>query len=160
MPSRSRNGQQRCSLRIATHNIKGLAANAARAARVWVSNNFDVIAVQEVHIRGHPWAAAQELYQGMNTINSTASSWSKELKRPQHEGFSCRWCLNGDSREAGVLLVWRRKLEASGELEILPEQEGDRDTDGRALLVRIKWGDIPSILLVYMVITLQQIGSS
>ena len=141
MPSRrySRNGQRRYSLRIASHNVRWLTKNGPKAARFWVSNNFDVVVLQEVHISASPWDIAA-VHKAMSGVNAAAAHWARELKRPAHDGFEYRFCLSGDSREAGVMVLWRKSLISSGELEALPEQPGDRDNIGRLLMVRMKWG--------------------
>ena len=106
------------SLRLATHNVNGLVGpgRAARAAALWRALRLDVVAVQETHL-------------------SLLTAARVDLAFRAH-GFRAIWCHGHTS--AGVALVVRQRLLASGELD-LDEDAAQRPWPGRLLHVAAKW---------------------
>ena len=138
--SGSRAGQRKGALVLASHNVggpgsAGLEARLQAAASEWVDARYDIICVQEAKLE---YAAATRV---VSAINTAAAARAAALRRPMHSGFDFVYCVNPSmSCSAGCLILWRRQLVAAGALEILPEQPNDRDTAGRLMLVRLKWG--------------------
>lgn len=121
---------QHASLRLATHNVNGLAGpgRAARAARLWQALRLDVVAVQETHLSVHTVTRAEQALRAC--------------------GFRAIW--NHGAGSAGVALVVRQRLLSSGELTLV-EAAARRPWPGRLLHVAASWaGHDLQLASVYM----------
>jgi exonuclease III len=111
MPARQRRRQRQVQgvpqvLRLATHNVRGLACHLQQLARQWVESKLDVVCVQETHC---PFFDSPQLARDLNA--------ACHLVNPKHRGFTPVWCFNttGNGRaSAGIVVLVRTVLLVSG----------------------------------------------
>ena len=109
-------------------------ARLRAAVSEWVDARCDIICVQEARLE---FAAASRV---VAEINAAAAARTAQLRRTDHKGFDYKYCVNAaNPHSAGCLILWRRQLVATGDLQIMPEADGDRDAQGRLMLVRFQW---------------------
>lgn len=136
MPPRGHRQQQQrgrgsATLRLATHNVRGLACHTEALAAAWVGLRLDVVLVQETHVGLAQTAVVQR--------DLTAAC---RAVQPGHPGFHPVWCHNtgpGGGRSAGIAVLVKGDLYNSG-LVIVDQQRVQTQQQGRLLAVPIKWG--------------------
>lgn len=110
------------TLRIGSHNVRGLHTNVEPALLVWDRHmHFDVVAVQEVHLDYASLLAHQH--------------------RLHDAGYGVIW--NSGATSAGVAIVYKQSLVTSGKLVVHEDQvnqQGPCPYQHRVLAVPMDWG--------------------
>lgn len=136
---------RRPTLRLASFNVAGrLHSHVSAFAHALVDLDLDVVAVQEVKL------SASNLPQCMHAVNHAVAARASS-RGHRHSGFSFRASPNvAAPASAGVMLLWRRDLVASGKLVVHPETGGDLHWDGRAVAATFSWdGHTMQVASVY-----------
>ena len=119
-------------LRLATHNVRGLACHIEELAATWVGLRLDVVVVQETYV--------SSLAQGL-TVQRDLTAACRAVQ-PCHPGFHPLWCHNtaeGAGRSAGTAILVMGDLHSSG-LVTVDAQRVRAQQQGRQLVAPIKWG--------------------
>ncbi len=120
-------------LRLATHNVRGLACHLQQLAQLWVHMRLDVVCVQETHCA---FFASTKLAKGLNAACKAVS--------PAHRGFTPVWCFNttgNATASAGVVVLVRTELVATGAVTwVTPPDQATRQPQGRLVGVTLQWG--------------------
>jgi hypothetical protein len=134
MPVQLRGAPRRLPLRLATLNVAGrLAANTTTLAHLAVDHGVDVLALQEVKLGG------RAVSRFVQSLNDAAAARAAERRR-HHSGFCVKAAPNVAAvKSAGVILLFRKALCSSGDLELQGEAHSDFDWGGRMVSATVKW---------------------
>lgn len=143
-------GSRAPGLRIATHNVRGLAATGHKLQQLmylWgVLLRLDVVCIQETWLTGIGGPARSSPAM----VDHALSAAARAVHVPGYTSFWSSYEKPTDTGSRGVGVLIKSSLIASGELEVV----GDslvRDADGRRLALHVKWrGHAITFLVLYM----------
>lgn len=120
-------------MRLATHNVRGLACHLQQLARQWVEGKLDVVCVQETHCA---FFNSAKLAKDLNA--------ACQLVSPKHRGFTPVWCFNttgNANASAGIVVLVRTVLLVSGAITwVTTPEHATRQEQGRLLGITFRWG--------------------